>query len=116
MGRVCPPALREAVRLALAQGVPPGVIASRCGISVRTVRRYRQRFREHGHLRPTPHPGRRRLIPADVADQLSAQLRRHPSATLATHCQLWEAQTGVQVSRSTMSRSIRRLGWTRRRH
>ncbi len=58
-------------------------------------------------------PGRRRLIGAHHDLLLAAQVRQQPSLTLAEHCQLWHAQTGVQVSVTTMSRSIRRLGWTR---
>jgi len=110
-----PPALREAVRLALEQGVPPADIAKRYGISARTVRRYRQRVQTYNHLRPTPHPGRHRLIPEQMTLALTAQLRQYPAASLVEHCHLWEAQTGVQVSSATMWRTIRRLGWTRRR-
>jgi transposase len=31
------------------------------------------------------------------------------------HCQIWEQTSGVQVSTSTMSRAIRRVGWTRKK-
>lgn len=110
-----PPALREAVRLALEQGVPPADIAKRYGISARTVRRYRQRIQTYDHLQPTPHPGRKRLIPEQMMPVLTAQLRQYPTASLAEHCHLWEAHTSVQVSSTTMWRTIRRLGWTRRR-
>lgn len=109
------PALREAVRLALEQGLRPADIAERSGISARTVRRYRQQYRQLGHLQPRPHPGRRRLIPRSEHERLAAQVRHAPAATLAMHCRMWEAQTGVRVSVTTMSRSIRRLGWTRQR-
>jgi transposase len=115
MVRAYPPTVREAVRLALEQRVPPADIAERSGISARTVRRYRQRLKEHGHLQPTPHPGRPRLIPEQMTLALTAQLRQYSAASLAQHCHLWEAHTGVQVSSATMSRSIRRLGWSRRR-
>lgn len=115
MVRAYPSALRNAVQLALEQQVPPAVIASRYGISARTVRRYRQRLREQGHLRPTPPPGRRPLIPVGAHARLGAQVRCAPAAPLAVHCRMWEAQTGVRVSVATMSRTIRRLGWTRQR-
>jgi transposase len=40
------------------------------------------------------------------------QLQEHDDATLDQHCQLWEIKQGDKVSISTMSRAIRRLGWT----
>lgn len=115
MVRAYPPAVREAVRLALEQGMPAAAIAKRYGISARTVRRYRQRIQTYEHLRPTPSPGRHRLIPEQMTLTLTAQLRQYPAASLVEHCRLWEAHTGVQVSSATMCRTIRRLGWARRR-
>src|SRR5215472_7426518 len=41
------------------------------------------------------------------------QLQAHDDATLEQHCDLWEQTHGAQVSRWTMSRAIKRLGWTR---
>ena len=40
------------------------------------------------------------------------QLEEHNAATLERHCLLWERKHNVKVSISTMSRAIRRLGWT----
>ncbi len=40
------------------------------------------------------------------------QLEARPEATLEEHRQLWERERGVRVSVATMSRAIRRLGWT----
>jgi len=47
--------------------------------------------------------------------RLQPQLEAHPDATLEEHCRLWEAETGVKVSISTMSRAILRLRWTRKK-
>ena len=46
---------------------------------------------------------------------LRAQLEAHPDATLQEHCEMWEAHGGIKVSISTMSRTIQRLGWTRKK-
>src|SRR6266480_1422360 len=46
---------------------------------------------------------------------LHKQLEGHDDATLATHYQLWQEQSGEAVSQSTMSRAIRKLGWTRKK-
>lgn len=62
-----------------------------------------------------PIPGRppKKIAPLQVG--LIAQLEAHTDATLETHCQLWEQIHGVRVSRSTMSRAIRRVGWARKK-
>ena len=40
------------------------------------------------------------------------QLEDNDEATLECHCELWENKRGVRVSVSTMSRAVRKLGWT----
>jgi transposase len=46
---------------------------------------------------------------------LITQLEAHPDATLERHCHVFEQATGVRMSTNTMSRAIRRLGWTRKK-
>jgi transposase len=80
-----------------------------------TVFRYLAQQRDAGTLAPRSHPGAApRVSPAD-APQFIAQLTQDPTATLATHCARWEQATGVRLSQATMSRTIRRLGWTRKK-
>jgi transposase len=43
------------------------------------------------------------------------QLEQNDTATLERHCEIWEEQWGVKVSISTMSRAIRKLGWSRKK-
>jgi transposase len=40
------------------------------------------------------------------------QLEENDEATLERHCELWEERGGAMVSVSTMSRAVRKLGWT----
>lgn len=108
-----PAALREQVIAGLEQGWSAQRLARAYALSPRTVRRWRVQWRSLGQRQARIGPGRRRLIGAHHDALLAAQVRQQPSLTLAEHCQLWHAQTGVQVSVTTMSRSIRRLGWTR---
>ncbi len=56
----------------------------------------------------------KRRVGADPEERraLWRQLEEHPEATLEQHRQLWERDHGVRVSVATMSRAIRRLGWT----
>ncbi len=40
------------------------------------------------------------------------QLEENDEATLERHCQMWESERGVKVCVSTMSRAVRKLGWS----
>ena len=99
---------------ALAAGASVAQVATRLGLSPRTVIRYRQ-LQQLGHLAPKPIPGRPPLIQPTQYARLSAQLQAQPTATLANLCQIWATQTGIAVSQATMSRTIARLGWARKR-
>ena len=104
--------LREHVVAAVQAGRRRMDVAEVFGISLRTVERYLRQQQQTGELRPKPVPGRRREIPAAQEEQLAAQLRAHPAATLERHCDLWAETTGIRVSATTMYRAIKRLGWT----
>jgi transposase len=106
--------LRQQVVAAVHAGHPKAEVALLFGIDRSTVNRWLQRDAA-GTLAPTPHPGRVPLIAPAQHDALVAQLRLHPTDTLAQHCQRWEAVHGVRVSLATMSRAIERVGWTRKK-
>ncbi len=106
--------LRERVLAAVDRGTPRKEIVRTLGVSEPTVRRYLRRRRETGSVAPKPPPKRTFSIGQSVEQRraLWKQLEEHYDATLEKHCQLWERKQGVKVSISTMSRAIRRLGWT----
>jgi transposase len=88
-------------------------IVTTFGISLATLKRYLKQRRDTGTLRPKHRPGRPAAKGAALAAALTSQLHAYADATLEEHWQRWTAATGVQVSTATMSRAIRRLGWTR---
>jgi hypothetical protein len=47
--------------------------------------------------------------------ELVAQLQAHDDVGLEGQCLLWEQSHGVRVSTATMSRAIKRVGWTRKK-
>ena len=102
--------LRQKVMQALARGQRPSQVAAAFGVGVSTVKRYRQQVRETGSLAPKPIPGDTPSILPEQHPLLRAQVARQPDATLAEHCALWEAEQGVRVSISTMTRTLARLG------
>jgi len=106
--------LRERVLAAVDRGTPREEIVRTLGVSQPTIRRYLRLRRETGSVAPKP-PLKRPFSIGQSVEQKRAlwnQLEEHDDATLEKHCQLWERKQGVRVSISTMSRAIRRLGWT----
>jgi len=99
---------------ALDRGMPRKEAASTFGISLATLKRWLKRRREGEDIAPKPSPGRtpRVLATPEQRRTLWEQLEANHDATLARHCELWEDETGVAVSVATMSRAVRRLGWT----
>lgn len=106
--------LRQRVVAAIHAGHPKSEVAALFGVDRSTINRYLRR-EERGTLAPTPLPGRAPRISPAQHDDLVLQLRLHPTATLAEHCRRWTAVYGVQLSIATMSRAIRRVGWTRKK-
>ena len=106
--------LRERVLAAVDRGTLRKEIVRTLGISEPTIRRYLRLRRETGSVAPKPPPKRPFSIGQNVEQRraLWKQLEEHEGATLEKHCRLWERKRGVKVSISTMSRAIRRLGWT----
>jgi transposase len=99
---------------ALDRLIPRKEAASTFGVSLATLKRWIKRRREGEDLAPRPSPGRtpRILATPEQRGALWEQLEENDDATLERHCELWEHRTGVVISVATMSRAVRRLGWT----
>lgn len=106
--------LRLKVLEAVDRGIPRKEVVRTFGVSMPTLERYLRRRKHSGDLTPKPSPGRTPSICASVEERraLWAQLQENAEATLERHCELWERRRGVKVSVSTMSRAVRKLGWT----
>lgn len=106
--------LRLKVLDAVDRGIPRKEVARTFGVSMPTLERYLRRRREGLGLTPRKSPGRTPSICASVEERrmLWAQLQENDEATLERHCELWEKRRTVRVSVSTMSRAVRKLGWT----
>ncbi len=107
--------LREKVLRAVDQGKPRREVVDMFGVSLATLKRYLKQRRETGNVLPKPIPGRPSKKYAPLQAGLVAQLQAHPDVMLEEHCRLWEQAHGMQVSPTTMSRAIRRVGWTRKK-
>jgi transposase len=107
--------LRERVVRAVESGMPRAEIVKTFAVSQATIKRYLKQHRETGHVKPKAIPGRPARKGAALQAGLLPQLQAHRDARLEDHCQQWEAEHGVQVSTATMSRAIKRIGWTRKK-
>ena|SRR5215210_245355 len=106
--------LRERALAAVDRGMPRKEALGVFGVSLATIKRWLKRREQTGSLAPKRRPGMRPLIGATVEERraLWRQLEENREATLEDHRELWEERRGVWVSVATMSRAIRRLGWT----
>ena len=100
---------------AVDHGKPRKQIVEALGVSLATIKRYVKQRREQGHVRPKAIPGRVPIKRQPLAAGLEPQLPAYPDATLERHGELGEQVHGQQVSRWTMSRAIKQLGWTRKK-
>ena len=106
--------LRLKVLAAVERGVPRREVAQLLGISLATISRYVELRASGREIAPKPSPGRRAKILRSPAHKraLWRQLEENDTATLQEHCEMFEKERGVSVSVATMSRAVRKLGWT----
>lgn len=107
--------LRQRILHAVDQGMPRAEIVKAFAVSRSTIKRYLTLRRETGDVKPKAIPGCPSKKGTALYAGLLPQLEAHPDATLAEHCQWWEATHGFQVSSATMSRAVTRLNWTRKK-
>ena len=107
--------LRAKVLRAVDQGYARKEIVQLLGVSPATIKRYLKQRRETGNMAPKPRPGRPPKKLGPLQAELVAQLQAHDDVGLEEQCRLWEQSHGVQVSTATMSRAIKRVGWTRKK-
>jgi len=84
-------------------------------VSRSTVRRLLKLEKVDPTLTAKPRPGRQTEIAAENYPAVIAFLQEHNDLTLAQLGQLWEEHYHQKVSVATMSRLLKRLGWTRKK-
>ena len=107
--------MRRAVVAAVGRGLQRAVVLETFGVSRATVKRWLKQQRETGQWARKPVAGPAAVKTRGLAPALPARLASHGDATLAEHCEWWQAVSGFAVSVPTMSRAISRLGWTRKK-
>jgi len=82
------------------------------GVSLSSVKRYVAKAREGTSLSPRKHPGPRPKIDERARKLLEADVEKRPALTLRERCLFVERLAGIRVSESTLSRLLRRMGFS----
>jgi transposase len=107
--------LRRKIVEAVQRGMPKSEAARSFGVGISSVKRYVAAAREGRSLAPKKRPGSKPKIDEGARRLLEADLEQRPAATLPERGEfLWRAR-GVSVSDSTISRMLRRMGWSRKK-
>ncbi len=107
--------LRKKIVEALRRGTAKSEAARSFGVSRSSVKRYAKLAQEGRSLAPKKRPGSRPKMDESARRLLEADLEEHPAATLSERREFLRRVVGLSVSESTVSRMVRRLGWSRKK-
>src|SRR3712207_3069109 len=105
--------LRKKIIGALSRGTTKSEAARSFGVSRSSVKRYAKLAEEGRPLAPKKRPGSRPKMNQTARKLLEADAQERPSATLSERREYLAGACGVSVSESTLSRMLRRLGFSR---
>ena len=107
--------LRKKIVEAKARGMPTVEVARLFGVGLSTVKRFHAAAREGKSLAPKKRPGSKPKLDERSERLLETDLEERPAATLPQRREFLERVAGVRVSDSTVSRALKRLGWSRKK-
>ena len=82
------------------------------GVSLSSVKRYVGKARQGSSLSPRKHPGPRPKLDERARRLLVADVEKRLTVTLRERCRFVEGVAGVSVKESTLSRRLRRMGFS----
>jgi transposase len=107
--------LRKKIIQALRRGTTKSEAARSFGVSRSSVKRYAKLAEQGRPLAPKKRPGSRPKMDETARGLLEADVEERPSATLSERREYLGRVCGVSVSESTVSRMLRRLGFSRKK-
>ena len=107
--------LRKKFVEAKARGMPTVEVALLFGVGLSSVKRFHAAAREGKSLAPKKRPGSKPKLDERAERLLETDLEERPAATLPQRREFLERVAGVRVSDSTVSRALKRLGWSRKK-
>ena len=107
--------LRKKIVEALGRGATKSEAARSFGVSRSSVKRYAKLAEEGRPLAPKRRPGLKPKLGGTAQRLLEGDLQERPTATLRQRREFLRRAAGVSVSESTVSRVLKRLGWSRKK-
>ncbi len=107
--------LREKIVAAARRGMSKAQAASTFGVGATSVKRYVKLAEEGRPLSPGKAPGKKGKLDGRAVTLLEEDLRAGPAVTYGDRADLLCELLGVRVSKSTICRKIKRLGYTRKK-
>ena len=107
--------LRKKIVQALRRGMGKSQAARTFSVSLSSVKRYAKIADEVRSLAPKKRPGSTPKTSEDAERLLETDVEERPAATLSERREFLEAVWGVKVSNSTVSRLLKRMGFTRKK-
>ena len=107
--------LRKKIIEALRRGATKSEAARAFGVSRSSVKRYAKLVEEGRSLAPKKRPGSKPKMDEGARRLLEADLEERPAATLSERREFLRRMAGLSVSESTVSRMVRRLGFSRKK-
>jgi transposase len=112
----CMKAYSEDLRTKIFEAVDKGMSKTQAardfGVSRSSVKRYATTRREGRPLTPKKHPGSKPKLDEKARRLLEADVQDRPAITLKARCLFLEQAVGVSVSESTLSRLLRKMGFS----
>jgi transposase len=94
------------------RGMGKSQAARSFGVSLSSVKRYVAKARQGSSLSPRKHPGPRPKIDEKARRLLEADVEERPALSLRERGHFLERVAGIRVSESTLSRLLRRMGFS----
>ncbi len=107
--------LREKIIAAVGRGMSKAQAARTFGVGATSVKRYVKLKEEGKPLTPGKAPGKKGKLDGRAVKLLEEDLRSRPAVTYEKRAELLCQLVGVRVSKSTICRTVRRLGYTRKK-
>ena len=107
--------LRKKIVDAVRRRRPKAEAARIFGVGISSVKRYTKMAGEEGSPDPKKAPGKKRKLDESGMKLLQQDLRARPTATYEQRAEFLDELLGVKVSKSTICRMIKRLGYTRKK-
>ena len=107
--------LREKIVQALERGMGKSQAARTFSVSLSSIKRYAKLAQKGRSLAPKKRPGSKPKIDERAGKLLAADLEERPFLTLQQRCEYLRAVASVEVSRSTVCRTIKRMNSTRKK-